>query len=51
MLLSDKEWRQTDYLVCITEPFFLYTIELAKSRDVISHLDLKIYNILFNHLK
>jgi hypothetical protein len=51
MLLSIEEWRQVDYLLCITEPFFLYTTELSKTRDVTSHLVFKIYNVLFDHLE
>ncbi|KAG0153785.1 hypothetical protein PDIDSM_2440 [Penicillium digitatum] len=33
MLLSEQEWRQIDYLLCITEPFFDYTTQLSKTRD------------------
>ncbi|RAQ55326.1 hypothetical protein AFGD_012605 [Aspergillus flavus] len=51
MLLSDEEWRQIDYLLYITEPFFLYTTELSKTRDMTSHLVFKIYNVLFDHLE
>lgn len=28
MLLNDEEWRQIDYLLCLTEPFFEYTTDL-----------------------
>jgi hypothetical protein len=31
MLLQDEEWRQVDYLLCITEPFFDYTTQLSKT--------------------
>ena len=51
MLLNDEEWRQIDYLLCLTEPFFEYTTEISKTRDVTSHLVFKIYNALFEHLE
>ncbi|KAJ5316470.1 hypothetical protein N7476_006777 [Penicillium atrosanguineum] len=51
MLLNDEEWRQVDYLLCITEPFFDYTTQLSKTRDVTAHYIFKIYNKLFEHLE
>ncbi|KAG0156345.1 hypothetical protein PDIDSM_3523 [Penicillium digitatum] len=51
MLLSEQEWRQIDYLLCITEPFFDYTTQLSKTRDVTAHYVFKIYNKLFDHLE
>ncbi|KAG0153117.1 hypothetical protein PDIDSM_2076 [Penicillium digitatum] len=48
MLLSEQEWRQIDYLLCITEPFFDYTTQLSKTRDVTAHYVFKIYNKLFD---
>lgn len=51
MLPSEEEWRQIDYLLYITEPFFYYTTELSKTRDVTVHLVFKIYNALFEHLE
>jgi hypothetical protein len=51
MLLQDEEWRQVDYLLCITEPFFNYTTQLSKTRDVTAHYVFKIYNKLFEHLE
>ncbi|QKX61420.1 uncharacterized protein TRUGW13939_08568 [Talaromyces rugulosus] len=51
MLLSEHEWRQIDYLLCITEPFFDYTTQLSKTRDVTAHYVFKIYNRLFDHLE
>lgn len=51
MLLDDEEWRQIDYLLCITEPFFYFTTALAKTRDVTTHLIFKIYNALLGHLE
>jgi hypothetical protein len=51
LLLNDEEWRQIDYLLCITEPFFIYTTQLSKTRDVTAHYVFKIYNKLFEHLE
>jgi hypothetical protein len=51
MLLNNEEWRQVDYLLCITEPFFDYTTQLSKTRDVTAHYIFKIYNKLFEHLE
>ncbi|KAJ9480453.1 hypothetical protein VN97_g13120 [Penicillium thymicola] len=51
MLLSEQEWRQIDYLLYITEPFFDYTSQLPKTRDVTAHYVFKIYNKLFDHLE
>ncbi|KAJ5471453.1 hypothetical protein N7530_008810 [Penicillium desertorum] len=51
MLLSEQEWRQIDYLLYITEPFFDYTTQLSKTRDVTAHYVFKIYNKLFDHLE
>jgi hypothetical protein len=49
--LDDAEWRQVDYLLCLTEPFFYYTTALSKTRDITTHLVFKIYNALFEHLE
>ena len=49
MLLDTQEWRQIDYLLQITRPFFDYTTELSKTKEVTTHLVFKIYNALFNH--
>ncbi|KAJ5152519.1 hypothetical protein N7492_009799 [Penicillium capsulatum] len=51
MLLQDEEWRQVDYLLCITEPFYDYTTQLSKTRDITAHYMFKIYNKLFEHLE
>jgi hypothetical protein len=51
MLLHNEEWRQVDYLLCITEPFFDYTTQLSKTRDITAHYVFKIYNKLFEHLE
>jgi hypothetical protein len=51
LILNNEEWRQIDYLLCITEPFFIYTTQLSKTRDVTAHYVFKIYNKLFEHLE
>jgi len=51
MLLYEEEWRQVDYLLYITEPFFDYTTQLSKTRDITAHYVFKIYNKLFEHLE
>jgi hypothetical protein len=49
--LDKEEWRQIDYLLCITEPFFKFTTALSKSKDITIHLIFGVYNKLFNHLE
>jgi hypothetical protein len=49
--LDKTEWRQIEYLLCITEPFFEYTTELSTTKEVTIHLILGIYNNLFDHLE
>ncbi|KAJ5264775.1 hypothetical protein N7505_007568 [Penicillium chrysogenum] len=41
--------RQIDYLLQITRPFFDYTTELSKTKEVTTHLVFKLYNALFDH--
>ncbi|OKO97902.1 hypothetical protein PENSUB_9828 [Penicillium subrubescens] len=47
---SDK-WRQIDYLICITQPFYKFTTALSKTKDVTIHTVFSIYNRLFDHLE
>lgn len=49
--LDQGEWRQIEYLLLITKPFFHYTTILSKTRDVTVHSIYGIYNGLFNHLE
>lgn len=49
--LDDDEWRQVDYLLWITQPFFDFTLELSKTKDTTTHHVFKIYNKLFQHLE
>jgi hypothetical protein len=41
--LEEEEWRQIDYLLCITEPFFMFTNALSRTKDVTVHLIFAIY--------
>jgi hypothetical protein len=49
--LSEEEWRQVDYLLSITQPFWAFTNEVSKSRDITIHAVFGIYNALFAHLE
>lgn len=49
--LDQEEWRQVEYLLLITKPFFDFTSVLSKTRDVTVHHVFSIYNRLFNHLE
>ncbi|KAG0152779.1 hypothetical protein PDIDSM_2584 [Penicillium digitatum] len=51
MALNNDEWRQIDYLLCLTKPFYEDTLALSKIRDVTAHLVFQIYNMLFEHLE
>ncbi|EED14570.1 conserved hypothetical protein [Talaromyces stipitatus ATCC 10500] len=51
LLLNNEEWRQVDYLIWITHPFYEFTTELSKTKDVTTHHVFKIYNLLFKHLE
>jgi hypothetical protein len=49
--LDQEEWRQVEYLLLITKPFFDFTNVLSKTRDVTVHHVFSIYNRLFTHLE
>ena len=49
--LDNDEWRQVDYLLWITQPFFDFTLELSKTKDTTTHHVFKIYNKLFQYLE
>jgi hypothetical protein len=51
LALSQDEWRQIEYLLWITEPFFKFTTALSKTKDVTVHLIFGVYNKLFDHLE
>ena len=48
--LDQEEWRQIEYLLLLTKPFFDFTTMLSKTRDVTAHNIYSIYNKLFSHL-
>lgn len=49
--LGQEEWRQVDYLLTITQPFYTFTTTLSKSKDITVHTIFGIYNKLFSHLE
>lgn len=49
--LGAEGWRQVEYLLWITQPFFKFTSLLSQTRDVSIHLVFSIYNRLFDHLE
>ncbi|KAI9037296.1 uncharacterized protein KD926_000658 [Aspergillus affinis] len=48
---SQEEWRQIDYLLSITQPFFTFTTSLSKTKEVTIYSVFAIYNNLFTHLE
>lgn len=48
--LDEEEWRQVEYLLLTTKPFFDFTNVLSKTRDITVQHVFSIYNKLFNHL-
>jgi hypothetical protein len=50
-MLDSDEWRQIDYLLWITQPFFDFTLELSKTKDATTHHVFMIYNKLFEHIE
>lgn len=51
LALGREEWRQIEYLLWITQPFFKFTTLLCKSKDASIHLVFSIYNKLFARLE
>jgi hypothetical protein len=47
--LTTEEWRQVDYLLCITQPFHQWTTAISMIKDVTMHQIYRIYNKLFDH--
>lgn len=50
MKMDKDEWRQVDYLLTITYPFFKFTSSLSATTDVTIHNVFGIYNTLFTHI-
>lgn len=51
LALNEEEWRQIDYILWITQPFFKFTTALSKIKDVTIYMVFGIYNKLFDHLE
>ena len=51
LMINSEEWRQIDYLLCLTKPFFLFTTILSKTKDITIHGVFSLYNKLFDHLE
>lgn len=49
--LSDIEWRQIEYLVHLTKPFFQFTMALMKTKDVTIHSVFLVYRKLLEHIE
>lgn len=50
MKMDKDEWRQIDYLLSITYPFFKFTSSLSATKDITIHNVFGIYNTLFTHI-
>jgi hypothetical protein len=51
LTLNSDEWRQIDYLLSLTQPFYYYTTCLSKTKETTIHSVFAIYNLLFDHLE
>ncbi|KZN87744.1 Zinc finger BED domain-containing protein DAYSLEEPER [Penicillium chrysogenum] len=49
--VTDVEWRQIDYLVHLTKPFFRFTMALMKTKDVTIHSVFLVYRKLLEHIE
>lgn len=49
--LSNIEWRQIEYLVHLTKPFFQFTMALMKTKDVTIHSVFLVYRKLLEHIE
>jgi hypothetical protein len=49
--LTKEQWRQIDYLLSITTPFFTFTTSLSRTKEVTIHSVFAIYNSLFTYLE
>ncbi|KAJ5685107.1 hypothetical protein N7536_007726 [Penicillium majusculum] len=50
MKMDKDEWRQVNYLLSITFPFFKFTSSLSATTDATIHNAFGIYNTLFTHI-
>lgn len=51
LMINSEEWRQIDYLLCLTKPFFDFTMIMAKTKDITIYGVFGVYNLLFEHLE
>jgi hypothetical protein len=51
LALSDKEWKQIDYLISILRPFAVFTQLIGSTRSPTIHTVFDIYNILLDHIE
>lgn len=49
--LSKSEWRQIEYLLHITKPFYKWTVGLSKIKATTIHDVFRVYNRLFTHFE
>jgi hypothetical protein len=49
--LNKKEWRQINYLLNITYPFYKWTTGLSKIKNITIHNVFRVYNKLFDHFE
>lgn len=49
--ITDIEWRQIDYLVHLTRPFFKFTMALMKTKDVTIHSVFLVYRKFLEHIE
>ena len=51
LMLDKEQWRQIDYLLCLTQPFFEFTTALSHTKDATIYGVFSIYNQLFSYLE
>lgn len=49
--ISDVEWRQIDYLLQLTKPFFQFTMALMKTKDITINSVFLVYRKLLEHIE
>jgi hypothetical protein len=49
--ITDDGWRQIDYLLQLTKPFFQFTMALMKTKDVTIHSVFLVYRKLLEHIE
>lgn len=50
-LPDEKEWRQVDYFLNITEPFYKLTTSVSKTKYATVHNVSQVYERLFGHMQ